>query len=188
MIRVSDLKQYIYCPRIVFYNYCMPVEKKTSFKMDLGSEVHEVVEKLEERRKLKKFNIDSGERHLEVWMRSETLGLSGKLDMLILADEDAIPVDFKHTSGRPGKNHLYQLAGYALLVEETFGITVDKGFIYLIPVRNAVVFHISEKLKEDTKQRIAEIEKIIESEVMPSPASKGKCYDCEYLNFCRDIF
>lgn len=29
-IRVNDIKQYAYCPRIVFYQYCMPVEKKAT--------------------------------------------------------------------------------------------------------------------------------------------------------------
>lgn len=36
MLRVSDLKQFIYCPRIVYYNYVMPVEKKTTYKMEHG--------------------------------------------------------------------------------------------------------------------------------------------------------
>lgn len=187
MIRVSDLKQYLYCPRVVFYTYCMPVEKKTTFKMDLGTEVHRIVEELERRRKLRKYNLTSGERQFEVWMTSERLGLSGTLDMLIRTEE-AIPVDFKLTSGRPRRNHLYQLAGYALLTEERLGGVVHRGFIYLIPAKDAVVFELSEALKEDTRRKIEEIEEMIRREAMPPPASRNKCYDCEYLNFCGDVF
>lgn len=188
MIRVSDLKQYLYCPRVVFYTYCMPLEKTTTFKMDLGTEVHSIVEELERRRKLRKYNLTTGERRFEVWMTSETLGLSGKLDMLISTGEEQIPVDFKHTSGRPYKNHVYQLAGYALLVEEKYGGPVRRGFIYLIPARDAVVFDIGDGLKEDTRRKIGEIEEMIQREAMPPPASRSRCYDCEYLNFCNDVF
>ncbi len=35
-IRVNDIKQYFYCPRVVFYQYSMPVEKKNTRKMELG--------------------------------------------------------------------------------------------------------------------------------------------------------
>ena len=31
---VTDLKQFVYCPRIPFYQYVMPVEKKATFKME----------------------------------------------------------------------------------------------------------------------------------------------------------
>lgn len=36
-LRVNDIKQYAYCPRIVFYQYSMPVEKKATWKMEQGT-------------------------------------------------------------------------------------------------------------------------------------------------------
>jgi len=189
MIRVTDLKQYVYCPRVIFYTYCMPVRKKTTFKMDLGTELHAVIEQLERRRKLKKYGLERGERLFEQWMTSERLGLSGKLDMLILCENEQIPVDFKHTWGRTRRNHVVQLAGYALLVEETFGGSVEQGFIYLIPAEDAVVVSLDRALKDDVRSKIGEIEDVIAAERMPDPTPyRSKCYECEYLNFCNDIF
>ena len=35
-LRVNDIKQYAYCPRVVFYQYCMPVNKQSTWKMEQG--------------------------------------------------------------------------------------------------------------------------------------------------------
>ena len=32
-LRVNNLKQYEYCPRIVFYNTVMPLDRKVTFKI-----------------------------------------------------------------------------------------------------------------------------------------------------------
>src|SRR5690606_2667646 len=33
-LNVTDIKQYIYCPRIIYFTYCKPVQKKNTFKME----------------------------------------------------------------------------------------------------------------------------------------------------------
>ena len=38
---VTDLKQYEYCPRIVYYTYCLPLIRPTTFKMEAGVQAHE---------------------------------------------------------------------------------------------------------------------------------------------------
>ncbi len=188
-INVTDVKQYIYCPRIVYFTYCLPVEKKRSFKMKMGSEVHDIVAELEKRRKLKRYNLSEGERKYNVWLRSTNLGLSGKLDMLICTQSDLYPVDFKNTSGNPGDNHLYQLGAYALLVEANFLCQVKKGFIYLIPQKDARVVEFDKNFKSRVKQKIEDIKELIKREVMPKPTkNRGKCYDCEYKNYCNDVW
>ena len=40
MFRVTDLKQYAYCPRIVYYTYIMPSVRPKTFKMDEGKAAH----------------------------------------------------------------------------------------------------------------------------------------------------
>lgn len=51
-LRVNDIKQYFYCPRIVFYQYSMPVNKKTTWKIEQGKIEEDRIDKLEKRRKL----------------------------------------------------------------------------------------------------------------------------------------
>jgi CRISPR-associated exonuclease Cas4 len=189
MINVTDIKQYAYCPRIIYFTYCLPVEKKRSFKMELGNKVHEIVIELEKRRKLKRYGLSEGKRKYNLWLKSGDLGISGKLDMLICTPAEYFPVDFKNSSGNPGKNYLYQLGAYGLLVEENFLCKVKCGFIYLIPQKDCRIVEFDENFKLNVKQAIFEITELIRKETMPNPTkTRSKCYDCEYKNYCNDIW
>lgn len=188
-LRVTDLKQFPYCKRIVFYQYVMPVEKKTTFKMEEGKRAEEVIDKLEKRRTLREYRLAEGTRHFHHWLRSERLGLAGKLDLLVESPRGFFPIDFKFTSGRPQKNHIYQLCGYALLVEEVYGQTVTHGFIYLIPQEEIAVVELTEERKEETFRMLEEMRAMIRAERMPEPTPlRSRCAECEYRNYCGDIF
>lgn len=188
-LRVSDLKQFVYCPRVVFYNYVMPVEKAATFKMEYGRIAEDTIDHLENRRKLRKYGLSIGEREFHKQLHSEKLGLSGKVDLLIKTSETYYPVDFKYTTSQPYKNHLYQILGYAIILEDMFNCPVDKGFVYLIPKEDVVVFDLTNDLKIKVKNLLNEIRNMISSQQIPPPAElRNKCFDCEYRNFCGDIF
>ena len=40
LFEVTDLKQYAYCPRIVFYRYCLPKVRPITFLMEEGIRSH----------------------------------------------------------------------------------------------------------------------------------------------------
>jgi CRISPR-associated exonuclease Cas4 len=188
-LRVSDLKQFIYCPRVVFYNYVMPIEKVTTFKMDHGKIAEGKIDRLENRRKLKKYGLSDGKKEFHKHLYSKNFGLSGKIDLLIKTHKSYYPVDFKYTTSQPHKNHLYQLLGYAIILEDIYNCLVEKGFIYLIPQEDAVIFDLTIDLKNSAKALLFEIRNMISSQQIPlATASKNKCFDCEYRNFCGDIF
>ena len=188
-LRVTDLKQFAYCPRIVFYQYVMPVEKKVTFKMGEGKRAEAVIDKLEQRRSLRKYRLSEGTRHFHHWIRSADLGLSGKLDLLVESPSGLFPVDFKYTTGQPQKNHLYQLCGYALLVEEAYQQTITHGFIYLIPKEEAVVLDLTPEHKAEARRMLVEMRTMIEAEQMPEPTPvRARCEECEFRNYCGDIF
>jgi len=188
-LRVNDIKQYAYCPRVVFYQYSMPVEKKATWKMEQGKIEEAEIDRLEKRRKLSCYRLVEGERRFHFRLTSARLGLTGKLDLLIESPEGLFPVDFKWTTGRPHRNHILQLCAYALLLEDYFQQAVTKGFVYLIPQSDAVVFDLTAELKEQTEMMLEEIRRMIEKEEMPPPTPvRNRCTDCEYRNFCGDIF
>jgi len=188
-LRVNDLKQFEYCPRIVFYNTVMPLERKTTVKMERGKDEEFRLDALEKRRTLRRYELGSGERRFHVWLESPTLGLSGKLDLLIVSNKGYFPVDFKYTRGRPHRNHVVQLAGYGLLVEERFRTRVDTAFIYLTPVQQVISIGLTGQLKEEVRQRLSEMRTMIHDEILP-PATpvRGRCEECEFRNYCGDVF
>jgi CRISPR-associated exonuclease Cas4 len=188
-LRVNDLKQFEYCPRIVFYNTVMPLERKATVKMQRGKEEEFRLDALEKRRTLKRYELGSGERRFHVWLESPTLGLSGKLDLLIVSSKGYFPVDFKYTRGRPHRNHVIQLAGYGLLVEEKFRTRVETAFIYLTPVQQVISIGLTEQLREEVRQRLSEMRTMIHDEILP-PATpvRSRCEECEFRNYCGDVF
>jgi len=188
-LRVTDLKQWFYCPRVVFWTYCLPVEKKLTYKMEHGLAQHEILSALESRRKLREYGLSSGRRFFHVTLSSESLGLSGLLDLLIVTEDGRYyPVEFKETAGPILSNHIAQLAGYALLVEETHGQEVDTAFVYRMILRRVSTIRITPALKRKALAAVQEMQAMLDSERMPrlSP-QRGKCIDCEYRRFCGDV-
>jgi CRISPR-associated exonuclease Cas4 len=64
---------------------------------------------------------------------SRRYGLTGKPDYLVRAKKGLVPVEVKSgrspNSGRPYESHMFQLAGYCLLVEDLYRAPVPYGLI-----------------------------------------------------------
>lgn len=190
LLTVSDVKQFPYCPRIVYYSYLLPVRARpTTFKMEEGSRAHERIAALEERRSLRAYGLEEGQRHFDVAVASERLGLRGRLDMVIETDAEVVPVDFKNSEGAVGLNHKYQLTAYALLVEEVWRRPVRRGFIYLIPQQRAQEVRITSNMRGWVRKALQEVRAAIAQEALP-PATRmrGRCTDCEFRNLCPDVW
>jgi CRISPR-associated exonuclease Cas4 len=188
-LRVNDLKQYEYCPRIVFYNTVMPLDRKVTFKMQRGTEAEFHLDALEKRRSLRRYKLGDGERRFHVWLHSERLGLSGKMDLLIVSKQEYFPVDFKYTRGRPHRNHISQLAGYAVLAEEQYQTLIETAFIYLVPIGELVAIKITKELKDEVSDRLSSMREMIFDEILPPPTQvRARCAECEFRNYCGDIF
>lgn len=189
MLRVNDLKQYEYCPRVVFYQYVMPVERKATFKMEHGKSAEARLDMLEQRRGVQRYGLPDGERRFHVWLSSSVLGLSGKLDLLIESSTGRYPVDFKETTGPVRSNHLLQLCGYAMLVEEAYHHPVPRGFIYLIPTNSIEPVEMTDELRAKTVVALDRIREMILSQRVPAATEvSSRCTDCEYRNYCGDVF
>jgi CRISPR-associated exonuclease Cas4 len=78
-LTVNDLKQFVYCPRIVYYHYVMPVEKKPTYKMEHGARAEEVIERLEARRKLKSSELPRGKGFFTDGFLRQNWAFRGKL-------------------------------------------------------------------------------------------------------------
>ncbi len=186
-LTVTDVKNYIYCPRVVYYHYFLPI-RPTTFKMEEGKRAWERTEELEERRSLRAYNLQDGHREFNVNLASQRLGILGKIDMAILRRSEVIPVEFKNTESKPGLNHKYQLATYGLLCEEAFHRPARRGFIYLIPAKRPIELHIAPEVRRFTTQIIGRIRRMLDQEQIPPPTrNRGRCRDCEFRRWCWDI-
>ena len=189
MIPVTDLKQWAYCPRIVYYERFLPGAGKPTAKMREAVFAQDRIESLEMRRSLRKYGWEDAERRFGMWLRDEALGLSGRLDLALVAGERAAVVDFKLTSGEPGENHRMQLAGYALLVEGALGLTCTDGFLYRIPDDRVFPIELTAELRDRVRAAVGAIGELERSEILPAATTvRARCAECEYANYCGDVW
>ena len=194
LLEVTDLKQYTCCPRIVFYRYCLPKIRPLTFLMEEGIRQHVIEADREERRSLRNYDLEVGERFFHLSLQSEKLGLTGCIDLVIATptraapDSEAIVVEYKQSENKAGAHFKVQLAAYALLIEENWNIPVKRGYVYSIPLRRAESIAITLHLRKKTLQTIEHIQHIVEREVMPPPtANPARCLTCEFRRFCNDV-
>jgi CRISPR-associated exonuclease Cas4 len=189
VVTATDLKQWAYCPRIVFYRHVLPVRSAPTYKMERGKEIQAAVEALERRRGFRAYGMREGERHFGLWLHSDRLGLSGKLDLLIVTRDACYPVDFKDTEGGARRNHRLQLAAYALLAEEAFARPAPDGFVYLVPEKRVVALALTEADRDEVRHALAGVCRMIErQELPPATPVRRRCSPCEFRNYCGDVW
>ena len=193
-LEVTDLKQATYCPRIVYYRYCMPTIRPVTYKIEAGIAVHADETEREQRRSLRPYGLTTGERCFDVRLHSEELGVRGRLDMVVAvperahADAELIPVEYKLSERTVGRHFKVQLAMYGVLLEAAWQRPVRRGFVYLIPTRQAVAIPLTPALRQQAHRQIAAIRTMVEQEAMPDPpASRRPCVSCEFRRFCNDV-
>ena len=194
LFEVTDLKQWTYCPRVLYYRYCLPEIRPVTDLMRAGIGSHSDEVGREERRSLRTYGLNMGERAFDVPLRSNPLGLRGRLDLAIAVPDRAAPgaeaivVEYKDSEKAAGPHFKLQLAAYALLLEDVWGLPVRRGYIYSIPLRTAEVITITPALRRKVQQAVAAMRTAIEGEHMPAPpASRRPCISCEFRRFCNDV-
>ena len=189
-LTVTDLKQWTYCPRVVFYQYCMPRLRPMTFKMEAGLEAHEDEKARERRRTGQLYGLTAAERIENVRIQSETLGLSCLIDLVLRQDGQVWPVEYKLSRRTDIATHFkLQLAAYALLLEEAWHVQAPEGFLYSLILRKAEPVALTKRLRQRVVSTVAEIRQMLADERMPPPTGKrARCTNCEFRRFCNDIF
>ena len=151
-----------------------------------GEQFHQIEEQLWRRRKLSRFNLQSGKTHHNLMMRDNKLGLHGIVDMAIETDTVVHAVEFKISAGNKKRGDQLQLSAYAMLLENYFSKPSPIGFLvgqeqalYTIDIdvdKRRSVMEVSNKIRQ-----------ILQRGLKPeSSASVAQCCVCEYVNFCND--
>jgi CRISPR-associated exonuclease Cas4 len=187
MITPTELRQFHYCPRVVFFARCTPVRRRETVLMTHGREKHESELLRERRRALSRYDLTEGERRYDVRLSSAALGLNGELDLLIVNGTDAHPVEFKNSRRPPDPGHRLQLCAYALLVEAELGLYCPHGYWHSSVTHETHVVAFDRRLRNRTASAIAAVRTLIREERCPEPTHRvEKCLECELRNFCGD--
>jgi len=189
MINVSDVMEYLFCPRFIYYMYCLdiPQHEEKRYKVLKGRKLHQT-RKNNNKSYIRK-KIDCVKKDVEVYLSSKKYHIKGIVDeVLFLRDGTAAPLDYKFAEYREKvfRTHRYQSVLYGLMVADNYNIKVKKGFICYTRSNNRVKeikfrekdFIVAIKLIEDVVE-------IIQKGVYPEGSKyKIRCIDCTYRNIC----
>ena len=86
VLSVTDIRQFMYCPRIMYYTVGLSLPRPLTAKMESGTSSHGRVEDLERRRSFRAYGVseEGARREFGVSFFSERLGLRGRIDMALV--------------------------------------------------------------------------------------------------------
>jgi CRISPR-associated exonuclease Cas4 len=193
-ISVTDVKHYIYCPRLIYFDHVLHATPVFGSQQEEGKESHEEQVAKELRRKDAIYysgEFVGAQKLLFASLSSDALGLQGNVDLIIhTARGEFIPVEYKNMNSDAGRvcmDHKYQLVAYALLIEETYSTTVKSGIVNYLPEGLILQFEITPTMKTHVKRVIGHIKRIIQTEELPPiRVASYKCQGgCGHKQTCQ---
>ncbi len=190
MIPINLIRQYIFCPRIVYYNLLTNIKPHYPRQVSLGEDYHKLQEKLSKNRKFLKLDIKYDEIILDKYFENEKLNICGIVDLALICENQIVPIEFKFIdTKKPSYSHILQLYGYGLLLSTEYKKDFNTAIISYSNNMKIFKIQVTPKIKKDFFNTLKNIENIVKSDVLPnSSADENKCGQCEYLNFCDDRF
>lgn len=188
-IPVRLVNEYAYCPRLFHLMY-VAERWEDNIYTDQGRSVHARIDS--ESDPLPPVPVDADEPPVaarSVSLGSEAFGLSGKLDLLEVADGQAVPVDTKRgrvplTPERCYEPERVQLMCQGLLLRE-HGHTSDYGILYFAEARRRVRVDFTAELEARTRHLIAEARAAAQRAEPPPPLTDSpKCVGCSLAGIC----
>lgn len=186
IITAEDVRQFVYCPRIIYFRYVHRIRPQQTYKMQKGQELHEQevrIKDVEEEAHVSKY--------YNYYLIDPALGLSATLDYFESDGTEATPVDIKtgHFYGEGiSEHHLAQLLAQSFLLESQLNLLVRR--VKVIYTQHEQIFTheitITDRLK--LLRLVDDIQEIIQEERIPRcTPHAAKCADCEFVPYCRGI-
>jgi CRISPR-associated protein Cas1 len=191
-IPVRALNQVSYCPRLYYLQYvdCVMVNNQ---HVEAGLFDHRRVDDPGLKNKTRNDRGTATSRGIA--LTSESLGITGVLDVIEEKNGEQYPVETKHGSaphdsdGKPTvwENDAVQLCAQAMLLEEAFGKPVPRGYQFSAGSRERVAVEFTEPLRQKTRDAIAKCREleVLDSPPEPLPAElRHRCFGCSLAPVC----
>lgn len=185
-LTATDLMNYLYDPRIIYFVYVLKIPQATTFKELKGREKYEEFRQKSNRNKIIK-RLPYLPKTYNIFLQSEKWGFATKIDCVAIdgSKNEAYPIQAKY-SFKPRilyRSQKFQIIMEAMLIEEKFGYRVPFGFVKFLKSGDFVKVWITERLKQELLQIFSKIESIIKEEKLPKPTPhKKKIIDSCYKN------
>ncbi|MCL4387456.1 CRISPR-associated protein Cas4 [Patescibacteria group bacterium] len=185
-LNATDLMNYLYDPRILYFVHVLKIPQATTTKELEGRQKYEEFEKKSKRNKIIK-ELPYLPKIYNVYLASKENGFATKIDCVAIDKErkEAYPIQIKY-SFKPQalyRTQKFQLVMEAMLIKERLGYKVPYGFIKFLKSSDFVKVWITDEFCLHFLQIFSEIKSIIKEEKLPRPTPyKKKMIDSCYKN------
>jgi CRISPR-associated exonuclease Cas4 len=178
LIPLSALQHYLFCPR-----QCALIHVEQLWAEDGATAEGRL---LHERTDAGRPDRRQGVKILRsLAIRSATLGVTGKADVVEMHGETPYPVEYKR--GRP-KTHRadeVQLCAQAICLQEMFATQVPEGALFYGETRRRTAVAFDAGLRTLTRQVAADARAMIAAQNTPPPVYTPACEKCSMQDICR---
>ena len=176
VIPISAIEHFAYCPRQCALIHCDGVWSDNVHTVR-GTRAHRRVDSGQHRTERDRRVL----RGIPLW--SESLGLSGRADVVEMDGDAVRPVEYK--SGiRHGIAADLQLCAQGLCLEEMLGIDVPLGSIWYGGPRRRVEVEFTDTLRTRMMVAIDAIREQLLTGVLPDAVNDERCTECQLLHHC----
>ncbi|NMB85699.1 MAG: CRISPR-associated protein Cas4 [Methanothrix sp.] len=174
IVNVGDINQYLYCARRFYYiNYFDTIEMNRYLKDGL------LKHQSQSRR---------GGWIRELYLRSEKLGLHGKIDVLESKNIKSVGITLTPIERKRGSsyhdNDEVQLAAYCMLLEDYLGEPVRMGYIYLFGTNERYAITITDWHRRKVAQVVEAIRNMTIDRIPDFADNPNKCEKCSTVQYC----
>lgn len=170
-LTATDLMNYLYDPRSVYFSHILKIPQEVTLKMEEGKKIHDLYTQRSKRNKIIK-ELPRLDKQYDIYIESDKIKYATRIDCILFTKKrnKAYPVEFKY-SRTPKKlyhRQIYQLVLEAILVEDFYNCKVNIGYMKFMVDDNFVKVHISKELKNSALHVLGKIQSIIEKEEYPN--------------------
>lgn len=158
----------------------------------IGELIHEKVHDPYMKEKRKDVIISRG---LPVFSR--TMGLSGNCDVVEFHRQEegvrlfghrdfykVYPIEYKKGRPKESDEDIMQLAAQAICLEEMFSTEITDGAIFYSSIRQRETVEITENLKQQVRETVAEMHQYYDRRYTPRVKSSKRCISCSLRDIC----
>ena len=176
IVPVSAIEHFAYCPR-----QCALIHVD-----GVWSDNRHTVRGVREHRR-----VDSGKhrhergkqvlRGIPLW--SESLGLSGRADVVEVEDGQVRPIEYK-SGVRHGNAADLQLCAEAICLEEMLRLDIGHGYVWYGSPRRRDRVEFTSELRTQVREIVAEIRDRMRTGTLPEAPNDQRCAPCQLLHHC----
>lgn len=191
LLPVRMLNEFAYCPRLAYLEWVQSEFDDSADTVE-GRFHHRRVDESPKRQPPEETSVpdeDTVIHQRSIWLSSERLGITAKIDLVEGVGQTVAPVDYKrgkrpHVEKGAWEPERVQVCAQGLILREQ-GYECDGGFLYFVGSRERVAITFDQELIERTLELIADMRRMARGGAIPHPlVDSPKCPRCSLVRIC----